>query len=418
MDFSVSALLQTLPTKGVWDPPVAQVDGAGFHSRPDWSHPSSLKTDVFKDFRQHWMQTILSQNLHKEITQHFAEQRPEPPFDSALVTQMRESIEQLLRFHNIPANWDVPQNQPLCLHILQALPRLTGDPDSELFHHLIEGVPTGFLRNIPPSHCFDSTTSTDDEPPPLSVHFDGWKSAHDDPEITSELVQEELRQGWVFEFPGTLADAQAQYPVGVSVGKLGVATSSRPPRLIVDSSICGLNQNCPLPEKGSLPSSKDLIRSFLLRNSTSPLSGLSLDVKSAHKRVAIHPSEHGLVGFRSGKTKYSFTKFVHSEQLFLLIGGHDLGDSYFVQPIDLYISLTALYCTLMISSSFKMRKYCHSQQLFWCYFFVRSTCPFLGRNANSLIQSPGLVGSSIFTADWSQCTLTNRRNSWTSFLRY
>ena len=51
-------------------------------------------------------------------------------------------------------------------------------------------------------------------------------------------------------------------------------------------------------------------------------------------------------------------------------------------------------------------------------FFVRSTCPFLGRNANSLIQSPGLVGNSIFTADWSQCTLTNRRNSWTLFPRY
>ena len=64
----------------------------------------------------------------------------------------------------------------------------------------------------------------------------------------------------MFEFPGTLEDAQAQYPVGVSVGKLGVATSTtRPPRLAVDSSVCGLNQNCPLPEKGSLPSAKDLI---------------------------------------------------------------------------------------------------------------------------------------------------------------
>jgi len=128
--------------------------------------------------------------------------------------------------------------------------------------HLIDGVPTGYLRNIPSSHCFEQTADADDDPPPLSVHFDGWKSAHDDPAITTELVEEELRQGWVFEFPGTLEDAQAAFPIGVSVGKLGVATSTtRSPRLVVDSSICGLNQNCPLPEKGSLPSAKDLIRS-------------------------------------------------------------------------------------------------------------------------------------------------------------
>lgn len=65
----------------------------------------------------------------------------------------------------------------------------------------------------------------DDNPPPLSAHFDGWKLAHDDPEITSELVAEETRHGWVFEFSGTLEEAQAAYPIRVSVGKLGVATS-------------------------------------------------------------------------------------------------------------------------------------------------------------------------------------------------
>ena len=261
------------------------------------------------------MQTILHQNLHTDVTQHFAQQRPEPPFDDDLVAQMRTSIEQLLGPHNLQANWDVRPNQPLCLHILQeALSRIMDDPDTELFHHLIEGVPAGFLRNIPPSHCFESTVATDEEPPPLFVHFDGWRSAHDDPAITTELVTEELKQGWVFEFPGTLEDAQAQYPVGVSVGKLVVAASTtRPPRLVVDSSVCGLNQNCPLPEKGSLPSAKDLIRSFPLRNSSSTVSGLSLDVKSAHKRVAIHPSEHGLVGF-SWQGKILFTGFVHLGQ--------------------------------------------------------------------------------------------------------
>ena len=307
--FSLSELMQSLPIKGTWDPPIAQVDGAGFHSRPDWSHPNSMKQEAFKEFRQHWLQRIAQQKLHKEITQHFAQQRPEPPFSDELVAEMRSSIGKLLEFHNMEVDWTTPPNQPLCLHILQALSRLSGDPDIELFQHLIDGVPTGFQRNIPP-HCFEGITTTTDDPPPLSVHFDGWKSAHDDPGVTTALVQEELRQGWVFEFPGTLMEAQEQYPVGVSVGKLGVATSSsRPPRLVVDSAICGLNLNCPLPERGSLPSAKDVTRSFPLRQSSAALAlaGLSLDVKSAHKRVAIHPSEHGLVGF-SWQNKIYFYK--------------------------------------------------------------------------------------------------------------
>ena len=297
-DFSIPTLLQSMPTKDVWAQPTSQIDGGGFHSRPDWSHPDSLKTDIFKDFRQHWMKTIAQHRLHQEVTDHFAHQRPEPPFADDWVSQMRSSIDTLLADNNLAANWEAPPNQPLCLHILQALSRISGDPDTELFSHLIAGVPTGFLRNIPPSHCFETTSNMESEPQLLSAHFDGWKSAHDDPEVTTALVNEEIKQGWVYEFPGTLADAQAQFPIGVSIGKLGVATSSsRPPRLVVDSSVCGLNQNCPLPEKGSLPSAKDVIRSFPLRQATAPLAGLSLDVKSAHKRVAIHPSEHGLVGF-------------------------------------------------------------------------------------------------------------------------
>ena len=47
IDFSVDDLSQSLPNKGTWDTQIANVDGAGFHSRPDGSHPASLKNDVF-----------------------------------------------------------------------------------------------------------------------------------------------------------------------------------------------------------------------------------------------------------------------------------------------------------------------------------------------------------------------------------
>ena len=50
--------------------------------------------------------------------------------------------------------------------------------------------------------------------------------------LTRQLVQQEIDKGWVFPFEGTLQDAQQQYPLGVALGKLGIAHSDgRPPSI-------------------------------------------------------------------------------------------------------------------------------------------------------------------------------------------
>ena len=98
------------------------------------------------------------------------------------------------------------------------------------------------------------------------------------------------------EFPGTIGDAQERWRLGVLV-ELGIAFSEqRPPGLVVDSSICGLNSRCHVPEKSILASSTDVQRCFPLRQNPYPLSCLSLDVKSAHKRIIVRSSERGLLG--------------------------------------------------------------------------------------------------------------------------
>ena len=117
------------------------------------------------------------------------------------------------------------------------------DPDDKLFTHLMNGVPTGFDRDIPGSNCFAPVADDDTDAPPLSIHFDSWKSAHEDPDVTSRLVQDEIDNQWVDLFPGDEIAAQSHFPTGISVGKLGVAYSdSRPPRLIVDLSVGGFSQ--------------------------------------------------------------------------------------------------------------------------------------------------------------------------------
>ena len=56
-------------------------------------------------------------------------------------------------------------------------------------------------------------------------------------------------------------------------------------------------QRCQVPERSTLPSAKDIIRSYPIRGSSADLLGFSLDIKSAHKRIVIKDSEWGLVGF-------------------------------------------------------------------------------------------------------------------------
>ena len=52
-----------------------------------------------------------------------------------------------------------------------------------------------------------------------------------------------------------------------------------------------------MPERSTLPTARDVIRSYPLRQSNKDLLGFSLDIKSAHKRIAVHQEHRGLLGF-------------------------------------------------------------------------------------------------------------------------
>ena len=59
----------------------------------------------------------------------------------------------------------------------------------------------------------------------------------------------------------------------------------------------GLNARCRVPERVTLPSAKDVLRCYPIRQESRELAGFSIDIKSAHKRIVVRPSEQGLVGF-------------------------------------------------------------------------------------------------------------------------
>ena len=287
-----------MPTKQLSEYPFSQIDGGGAFSHPDWSQDNRQEHDWFKTLRTSWMNRIISERLDKILLAHVASGNPSPPFSGEILTPFKADLEQFLEAHGHTPDWSVRQHQPIHLHILHSFQKIMHDVDFTLLPSLLEGVRTGFSTAIPPSGIFPPKERTDIEPDPLSAHLSNWQSAEEDLPLTRELVQEEIDKGWVFPYKGSLEEAQQEYPAGVAIGKLGVARSdSRAPRLVVDSSVCGLNGRCIIPERSTLPTAKEVLRSYPLRQCQRNLMGFSLDVKAAHKRIVLHPDECGLVGF-------------------------------------------------------------------------------------------------------------------------
>ena len=293
------------------------------------------------------------------------------------------------------------------LQMLAALHTIMGDPDTTLFPSLLAGVRTGFGPAIPPSGIFSTKAAEPLPNTPLSVHLSNWQSAEQNLPLTRELVAEELSKGF-FKYPGTLEQAQQEYPMGVSVGKLGIATSdSRPPRLVVDSSICGF---CVIPEKSTLPSAKELIRSFPLRGSSQLLSGFSLDIKSAHKRIVLHPEERGLVGFSLDGELYFYlvTPFgaTFSASWWSRLGGWLLRTFHGLICEMLYVDDFIFFMASQIMPSMG------TMLSIFIHFLVRlHKFPSVGRNLNLAHGSNGSGGSSIS----EQAPSASHSRNWTNF---
>ena len=307
---SVSMAMDQVRVKDVFAPPFAHEDGGGCVSKPDWSLPPPNVDNIFKSIRDEFFPALLHHDMPKRILAHFAQRLEHCPIPDILVTKLRDILSS-----RIPglsdSSWSIRDDQPLYLEALHKVSLFMQDPDIELFPSLIAGVSTGFDGEIPPSNVFHikdaHADSSSNFRPDLSIHLENWKSAEDRPEVVDDLVADELQKGWIYKFDGSVEEAKTTFPLGLAIGKLGLAiTDSRPPRLVVDSTVCGTNGNCIINEHQCMPSAKDVLRTFPLRNNRHELSALGLDVRAAHKRVVIKESHRGLLGFSHRNSLYFY----------------------------------------------------------------------------------------------------------------
>ena len=168
-------------------------------------------------------------------------------------------------------------------------------------------MPTGYQNDIPPSHSFWPNRHENPEDVPLTIHLQNWRSANVDASVTEQLLAEEVAQGFCFKYSGTLEDAKREWPLGLAIGKLGVVRSpGRSERLVLDNTVCGTNANCSIPERQCMPTVRDVQHCYPLRGTSAMQSALSLDIKSAHKRIRVRHQEVGLLGFTFDGSLYFY----------------------------------------------------------------------------------------------------------------
>ena len=232
--------------------------------------------------------------------QHLQQALPDEPLSQLELNPLKQILHDWALKQGISVDWSVPSFQKFRLSLLHELAKFSQDPDLDLHAHLAHGVPTGVLEAIPPGHIWPrKPPSTSAEPPPLHSFESesNWTGAQEDPDLTLSLIQEEIQQGWVEEILGGMDEAKQRWEV-TAVGKLNVVhADGKKPRLVLDSSCCNVNQRCALPETMILPTVDDVRSTLTTEDSGDSWSGLSLDIKAAHKQIRLKESDRGVVMF-------------------------------------------------------------------------------------------------------------------------
>jgi len=274
-------------------------DGAGLVSSALW--PIPYVTDAFQDLRKSLHNLILQHRLDLKLRDYIQRGMDASPFDSDVRSQNIQIFQQFLSCNGFDTDLSIPEDQPFRLYALHHLAHFIEDPDSTLVEDLKTGVSLGVDSPIPPSGTWPLKQSCPtSEVQPLETCYSNWSSAENQDEILSKLLQDEIDQGFVMEL-GSEEVAKAQFGKNFAVGKLAIVSNqSGKHRLVLDSTVCGLNQLSAnsIQEHITYPRIQDVMQ--CIGTSVSQQSTLfNIDVKAAHKRIKVRHSDRGLLSFRA-----------------------------------------------------------------------------------------------------------------------
>ena len=290
-------------------------DGAGLFSTADHTANNvSTKPKPLKSLASTFLTYLKSHNLLTHIKTKLETADGTAPLSEEQGLVLAEIIRQTLAPRADPGSFhEIATGQPFRLNVLQCLASALQDKDSGLPALLAEGVPTGAFEPLPSSGQWTPAQpeldfSQEFSPASLEHCRGNWLAAESNQELLEQLVQDEVAKGFVQPFDGDEAAAAQHWPQGTAIGKLNIVTAEgRDPRLVLDSTVCGLNPAVQLPEHVALPTASDVQRSFLAQDCYASLVALSLDFKAAHKCCKVKPCDQGTLLFRVGGKLYYYT---------------------------------------------------------------------------------------------------------------
>ncbi len=186
-----------------------------------------------------------------------------------------------------------------------------------------------------------------------------WSSANTNPAVARSLIQQEVDNNFVEEIHD-IDTAERRWTKGVALGKLGVACAdNRDPRWVLDSTICGMNGCCSLPEKQRLPNLRHVSHFF---STCPPLQeqwqGASIDIEAARKRMLIKEDERGALPFQLGNKTYAYRSAYLVQKQMLGIGEEYLAhcSDSFTDSCTSDMQLGSMWTTSSFSSPTQQRQ--------------------------------------------------------------
>ena len=197
----------------------------------------------------------------------------------------------------------VEEGQPFSLDLIYDVATYLGDQDAKLIPILKSGVPTGYKEDIPPSGIFHLKKNhvPEDGPPPLQLCEGNWKRAEDNPDRVLALVKDDLDEGFIGVWDGSIDDAKKTYADRLAIGKLGITiVEGKSDRLTFDTTINNVNPGSVIPEGVQLPSPAALAHhcQVIGPTTTNEQTIFTVDVKKAHKRIRLKQTDWGLMFFQ------------------------------------------------------------------------------------------------------------------------
>ena len=216
--------------------------------------PRGQASDMVKDLRHAIVEIVSKHGLHNAARAAWAVRSRSPFMQDKHNDDILGATKSFLRSAGPHPNLSAHSNQPFRLGLLRNLLQLMQNPDIGLIDIAESGFHTAVFEPIRFSGIWLRQQTEAREDLPLKIYDTNWKSAEEDPDTVSRLIQEDIDANFVQEFHGDTAQARKRWPKGVAVGRLSVPRSDqRDPRLNLDRTIPNVNAEVQIEEKSFNP---------------------------------------------------------------------------------------------------------------------------------------------------------------------